>query len=245
MEKILSIIIAVIFGLYAYKKGLFSTWPLVFNILMAIYLGIMLSPFVIEFTGDYIEPLGDFKNITILLTVSVSYFAIAQLLTFVYLTGTFCVSLSPVVEKILSPLIGAAAGFAAVSFCFFCLTVSGISDVPFAGRIVPTRTQAAKSPGVSKACSAICILSIQCDNGNIEKAMKYLCTIPKKSREISPSEPNEPSKNNSNSTPGFNDINSTATVKLPDPCGLSEFNEADLELYYKAAEEDYLNNQDD
>ncbi|MFA5293430.1 MAG: hypothetical protein WC496_10400 [Phycisphaerae bacterium] len=55
MTGIISLIVAALFGLWGYKKRLFPAWSFAFNVIIAVYLGVMLTPNILESAGGLLD----------------------------------------------------------------------------------------------------------------------------------------------------------------------------------------------
>ncbi|MBU1260829.1 MAG: hypothetical protein KKE31_06385 [Planctomycetes bacterium] len=84
---IISLIVAVLFGFWGYGKKLFPVWAFAFNVIIAVYLGVMLTPAILKPAGEMLKFLGAYTNVTVMLAAAIIYFVIAQFLSTKYLTG--------------------------------------------------------------------------------------------------------------------------------------------------------------
>jgi hypothetical protein len=174
MTIILSLIIAALFGLWGYKKGLFGVWPFAFNTILAVYLGVMLTPMVLDLAGEYLNFLGSSANITVMFLIALIYFIITQFISFIYLTKTFCVSFPRLVDTISGATLAFAGGLLITNFIFFTIAVSPLRDISYISKYIPACMENSSREHIIKACQFVSACSLQYGDKNICKAIKIV-----------------------------------------------------------------------
>ena len=110
----------------AVKMGFYETWVLLFNLTVAIYLGIFLRPLI----ADLVPAAGDtdFGCALTLLAVAGGVFAILHGLSFVFLTGQFKVPFPKIFDVVFSGILGFLAGLLIWSFASLLICVSPLAQ---------------------------------------------------------------------------------------------------------------------
>ncbi len=172
MTCIFTLIVAALFGLWGYKKGLFAVWPFAFNTILAVYLGIMITPMVLDLAGEYLDPLGSSANITVMFLVTLIYFIISQFISFIYLTKTFCVSLPRLVDTICGAILAFAGGLLITNFILFTIAISPLRDISYISKYLPAGMENSSRRHIIKACQFVSACSLQYGDKNISKAIE-------------------------------------------------------------------------
>jgi len=144
----LGILVGAALAYLAVKMGFYETWVLLFNLTVAVYLGLFLRPLV----ADLIPAAGgtDFGPALTMLAIAGAVFAILQGLSFVFLTGQFKVPFPKIFDVVLSGILGFCAGLLIWSFVALLITIS-----PFAQR--PAIEKIGFSPAAYTEQSAGCL----------------------------------------------------------------------------------------
>jgi hypothetical protein len=174
MILIFTVTIAVLFGLWGYKKGLFAVWPFAFNAVIAVYLGVMLTPTILGLTGGCLDILGSSANIIVMFLVAIIYFIIAQSLCFSYLTKTFCISLPRQVDIIGGAILAFAGGLLITNFILFTVAISPLRDISYISNYLPAGMENSSGDHVINACQVVSVCSLQYGDKNICKAIKIV-----------------------------------------------------------------------
>jgi hypothetical protein len=118
------ILVAAIFAYSAVKLGFYQAWTMLFNVVIAVYLGIKLGPAVEEFvpmSGQYCRTLA-------VLATGVGAFLILQGIAYVFLIGQFTVTFPRGVSTLGSGLLGFLSGFLIWSFAAIVICTAPFSD---------------------------------------------------------------------------------------------------------------------
>ena len=120
----IGILIAAIFAYSAVKLGFYHAWTILFNVVIAVYVGIKLGPAVEEFvpmSGQYCRTLA-------VLATGVGTFLVLQGIAYVFLIGQFAVTFPRGVNTLGSGLLGFLAGFLVWSFAAIVVCTMPLSD---------------------------------------------------------------------------------------------------------------------
>lgn len=123
----IGILIAAIFAYSSIKLGFYQAWTMLFNVVIAVYIGIKLGPAVEEFvpmSGQYCRTLA-------LLATGVGTFLVLQGIAYVFLIGQFAVTFPRGVNTLGSGLLGFLAGFLVWSFAAIVICTTLLSDNKF------------------------------------------------------------------------------------------------------------------
>ena len=104
MLFMLSFIASLVFGWYAKKYGFASMWISLFNLLISIYLGIMLTPTVVGFLPAFAEV---YYKVICSLVITVIIFIILKSIVYFYLDH----ALDAVMPELFSRIAGGVTGF--------------------------------------------------------------------------------------------------------------------------------------
>lgn len=191
MSGIISLIVAALLGYWGYHKRLFPAWAFIFNVLVAVYLGLMLSPVILEAqsAGGLLNFLGPYVNVVIMLIITALYFFIAQLLSLHFLTNTYSVSFPLWVDNLGGLVLGFIGGFIIANFLLFAINISPIKNIKFVSKYVPDNS----GRTIVHSCQFVSSLSLQLGDLAIAKAYEIitrpLITEPKKKETPKPAAP--------------------------------------------------------
>ena len=158
-----SIVIGSIFALIGMKKSLYPMWALLFNILVSIYLGVMLTPYIVDMVPGLQS--SRYHHAGGLAVIAIGCFAIMHGFAVYYLTGTFSVSFPKIINLIGGGVWGFLSGYLAASFVFFVIYVMPFSRKPFMTKVFgPEDATPVAVKSVEKVCGLVNSLSLQCKN---------------------------------------------------------------------------------
>lgn len=182
MIFLLTVIFGGIIAVVVRRKNFFSMWALLFNVLIAIYISVMLSPTII---GRIPEIYGDgYCYGLCLLALALPVFLISQSLASIYLTRDFNVSFPKVFNGIGSSLFGFLVGYFGLNFIIFAIGIMPLSEYPFVKQIsgdVPL-VQIVRGP-VLTTCNTVRKLSLQWDVNGCEPVVAWLTAKEEKTLE--------------------------------------------------------------
>lgn len=154
----------------AFRSGNFyKMWAILFNIIIAIYLSIMVSPFIITMIPSDIAGL-DYQIAACVLGIAILIFGILQTIAVVFLTGDCEIKFPKLFDSIGSSIFGFLCGWFAVSFIVlvFCI-------MPFMkSENRPDKPGQLAVKSVVTASNFISSISIQRYNGQAQKIIDKL-----------------------------------------------------------------------
>ncbi len=176
LSIIIVLIVAVLFGLWGYGKRLYPVWAFAFNVIMAVYLGVMLTPTILETAGERLESLGTYDNVTVMVATAFLYFLIAQLLCTKYQTGTYSVSFPKWVDNTGGLILGLAGGFLIANFILFAIAVSPLKENPLVSKYtpIPAGMERASGKHIVNACEFVSSCSLQYGDKSVLKAIEVI-----------------------------------------------------------------------
>lgn len=121
------ILVAAVFAYSAVKLGFYQAWTMLFNVVIAVYLGIKLGSVIEEFVpagGQYGRTLG-------VLVTGVGTFLILQGIAYIFLIGQFAVTFPRGLNKVGSGLLGFLTGFLVWSFIAIVICTTPLSENTF------------------------------------------------------------------------------------------------------------------
>lgn|GEM_PF-2895610 len=174
MSTIIALLVAAVFGLWGYHKKLYPTWAFLFNVLIASYLGLVLTPAVlnVEAVGDLAARLGTFANAAVMLAIFGVYLALSQFLSFYYLTNTYCVSFPKFVDDLGGALLGFGGGYVIANILLFALAISPLNEHSLTQKFIPDND----GRTVINACRYISSFSLQGVDDDLVKAIEKIKT---------------------------------------------------------------------
>ncbi len=133
VSEIISLAVAAVFGLWGYHKRLYPAWAFIFNVLIATYLALMLTPVFLKLipAGEITGLPGQFKNAAVMLLIFSLYLALSQLLSKFYLTNTYCVSIPKWIDETGGGILGFLGGYIMINLVLFALVSSPIGKLGF------------------------------------------------------------------------------------------------------------------
>ena len=216
MSVLIALIIAAIFGLWGYHKRLYPAWAFLFNVLVAAYLGIVLTPVFlnIQQAGGLLSLLGPWANAAIMLAIFLIYFALSQLLSSFYLTNTYCVSFPRFIDDFGGAIVAFAGGYILANILLFALAVTPLNNHPITKTYIPDNDGRA----VVKAGRYISSFSLQFDNNivNAIEKIKTLESVAKKDQNKSDENKNTPAINNEQAESVISQNTPAEPNKIPD-----------------------------
>ena len=173
MIFILTIIVAGLFAAIGLRKGFFTMWGLLFNLLIAIYLSVMLSPTIIGFFPR-LDGSGYYRGLCLLSTALVVFF-LGQMFVANFLIGQ--VSLPKICNNFGSVILGILAGFFVANFVFFVISVTPISTNKIAvSHFSEDFSRIKINSTVQRACKTVSTMSLQGDDHICEPIFDWLTT---------------------------------------------------------------------
>lgn len=160
MILVLAIVVGAVFAVIGIRKGFFPMWLVLFNILISIYVGVMLSPTLVAIRPDMEQAryyLASFIAVTsvmifiVLETIAISFFG--------EVGECFC---PKIFDTAGAAALGFLAGFCVLSFVYFIVCIMPFSKMPFMKGVCGDGLSApAGVKAVVKACDFVSSASLQ------------------------------------------------------------------------------------
>lgn len=129
----LAILAGALFAWFAFKLGFYDTLAILFNIVIAVYVAVFLTPIIVDFIPAAAQtPYG---NALTLIAVAAAVFFILFGISYTFITGQFGVSFPKIFDVLVSPLLGFLIGSLLLSFAALLIGITPISQNKFADAI--------------------------------------------------------------------------------------------------------------
>lgn len=185
MYKFIIFIIAALFAWRGYRKTWYPSWAFLFNVIVAIYLGVMATPQIVNALPIIKTFLGNFAYSGTMLIIAAVFFIIAQLATFRFLTAVYCVSFPSLLNSIGSAILGFFTGAAIAGFIIFLLNTSSPPDSRFVGFFTGAKLSQEKANTVIyKTCNFVHSISLQQHPTSVSEQMENWRKISVKAAEV-------------------------------------------------------------
>jgi hypothetical protein len=180
---IAAIAMGVVFAVCGYRWGFYTIWAMLFNLLISIYLGVMLSPTVAGFLPTLFpaaarQSEGSFWYVyaAIVAGVAMVSFIILQITATAYFTGTFNISLPKLIEKLGSLFIGFVAGYALWGFICFLILIMPIKkdqSILFKSFTADPNSKEISMPTISKVTNTVNAVSLQPNRPQVRNVITW------------------------------------------------------------------------
>ena len=160
MVLLLGIVIGIVCGIVAAKKGLYSSWAVFVNITVAVYLAVFLTPTVFAAIGSLAELA--YTVAASLAAIAVITFSIFWAITVIFFTGQFTFTFPKTFNTIGGGIVGFASGLLVwgfVALVFLAVPIwqnSFLQELNLQNQLVRT-----VNVSVVKACNCVNFLSRQ------------------------------------------------------------------------------------
>jgi hypothetical protein len=191
----IAILAGALFTWFAVKLGFYDTLAILFNIVIAIYTAVFLTPVIVNFIPAAADIPGG-KALT-LTALAVGIFFILFGISYTFITGQFNISFPKICDVLFAPLLGFLTGFLVLSFAAFVISVTPISQNKLAIDMGLNRhSQQANISYLCWWCDLVHrVVSYEDGPKSTEQAIDwYVQNAAKKTREelVEPNEPNRP-----------------------------------------------------
>ena len=178
-----AILVGILFAVMGVRKSFYPMWAILFNILVSIYVGLMLTPTIIGIIPDIAD--SRYHHAACVAVLAIVIFIILQAIANSFIKSTSEVSFPKLFNSVGAGLLGFLSGYFLCSFVFLIICVMPFSRQPFMKTIC---SQTGPSKSVTTACNFINTLSLQSDNTS--KVIEWLST-PLDELDDSPRKPDE------------------------------------------------------
>ena len=121
-----TILTGVVFAFIGIKKNFFWMWPVLFNILMAVYLSVMLTPTIVELMKDTSDQ--QYNNTISLVVIAIMVFAVLQIIVSRFFTNTEELSCPKLFSNIGAGILGFSVGYVLCSFIIYIICSTGVLE---------------------------------------------------------------------------------------------------------------------
>ena len=198
MFLLLTIVAGVVGAVLGRRAGFVTVWVFLFNLLIAIYVSLMLSPTLI----GYVPLLNSsrYYHALILLFVVLLTFLICHNFVSMFLAQSFSVGVPRFFNNFFAAVTGFVAGHFACGFILFIIGVTPVAGISFMKQLSETSLAQAVEPPVLCATQIIGTISFQCERQERGQVIEWFATGKvSKGKGITfdhpaavPNEPNEP-----------------------------------------------------
>ena len=173
MLVVIAVLIGCVSAVIGIKKGFFAVWPVFFNILIAIYIGIMLTPTIVGLAPE-IEESG-YYGACCVACIAILVFAVLQAVVTIFFSRMYEAASPEILDRIGSAVLGFLSGYLVCSFVVLLIFITPFARHPaLKGRKDSTPT-AVKS--VANACSFVDVISLNCRKDVVDGIINWLIAI--------------------------------------------------------------------
>jgi len=122
----LNMIFAGFFALYAWKKGFYESWALLFNIVISIYLAVFLRPAIAN-----VFPAADntaYNRALLVIAIGAVSFFILHGLSYALITGQFAIPFPKILDTFGAAFLGFVTGYLIFSFLVIIMNITPLAD---------------------------------------------------------------------------------------------------------------------
>lgn len=186
------IIVSVFFGYVGYRKGFFTMFATLFNLMFAIFVAVLTTPRLLSFSAGY-EDSGYYAGASILL-LFILIFSVLQFFAYFYFLRDSEGYFPKLLDKIGAVIFGFLSGYIICCVLLLSFCVMPCSTKTEKVHLCPReQLQALSVPGVRKVCNFLAWYSLHCFEKNSENTIGYLLSL----GEETPAEDSETGENES------------------------------------------------
>jgi len=129
----IGILVGCLFVWLAVKMGFYETWVLLFNIVIAVYLGVFLGPVIAN-----IVPIGrdtPYNNAMCMIAAGIGGFLILHGISYTLFTGQFSVPFTKTFDTLVAGFFGFLTGFLVWTFLSLLICITPISQNTFVSEL--------------------------------------------------------------------------------------------------------------
>lgn len=175
MPNLIIIIFGLIFALIGYRRAWYAGWPCLFNLLIAVYLSIMITPQVVDKIPIIREYLADYSYAAFAFLTAIIIFVILDLFSFRFFTSASTVPFPKIVDGAGAAILGFFTGSVIAGFLLFLITITPLSNYSFVKSFcLERRTASCCNCAVLTSCNFIHDVSLQPDPEAVAKQMELI-----------------------------------------------------------------------
>lgn len=147
------------------RRDFYRMWAIVFNVSIAIYTSIMLSPWIISMIPTGTSGL-QYQKVACIVCIAVLVFGLLQAITVNFITTDFEITFPKLFDTIGSSVLGFVGGWVICSFLLLMISIMPFAEKPFLEKVTGKKTtkSLAITPIVA-LCDFITAVSIQPPQG--------------------------------------------------------------------------------
>jgi len=223
----IGILCGAVFAYMAIKIGLYETWVMLFNIIIAVYLAVYLRPIIVDFYPD--AGSTPYRNGLTMAATAVAALLILYGISNTFITSQFTVPFPKVLDTLAAGVLGFLAGLLVWSFVSLLICITPISQQPIVREMgFSSQFQLGNASSICRWCNLVNKVASRKDNSHstedviseLLKSAEEKKTPIKRDRQIGPDKPpdvNEPAE--PNLAPA--DTNALQSAVSPKVCGVS------------------------
>lgn len=176
MILLFGIIFSLLFAAASIKKGLYTGWARLVNIVFSIYPSIFLTPSIARFSDTVAD--ARYGYALCMTIIAAAGFLILQGFTTTFFTGTFKISFPKILNIAGSAVLGFICGLLIWSFGCFVFLLTPVPHSPIGQRFkVPSQLVRASVPPLRLTCGFVNICSFQGEKANASKVLDSLLYV--------------------------------------------------------------------
>ena len=121
-----SMLFAGFFALYAYKKGFYESWALLFNVVISIYLAVFLRPAIANVIT--VADNTAYNRALLVIAIGAACFLILHGLSYALITGQFSIPFPKILDSLGAGFLGFVTGLLIFSFVIVIINVTPLAD---------------------------------------------------------------------------------------------------------------------
>ena len=175
------IIISVLTAYLGYKKGLFVMFATLFNLMFAIFIGVLSTPKLMSLSAGY-ENSGYYAAASVLL-LFVLIFGVLQFFACFYFLRDREDLFPKLLDKAGAMIFGFLCGYVVCCVLMLSFCIMPCSNKAQESHIFSReQLEQLSVPGVDKVCNFLAWYSLHCFDGNSEKAIAHLLSLGEKNQ---------------------------------------------------------------
>ena len=192
MFLLLTIVAGVVAAVLGRRAGFVAVWVFLFNLLIAIYVSLMLSPTLIGYV-PLLKSSHYYRALTLLFVVLLIFLMCHNFVN-MFLIQAFNAKIPRFFNNFFAAVTGFVAGHFACGFILFIIGVTPVAKISFMKQLSETSLAQAVEPPVLCATQIVGTISFQCDEQERRQVIEWFATgRVSKEKDIVPGEPNKPS----------------------------------------------------
>ncbi len=175
MPNLIVLVVGLVFALVGYRKTWYPCWTYLFNLLIAAYVSIMITPQVVDAVPLIRNYLGNYSYAVFALTVAVVIFVVMSLFSFRFFTSASAVSFPKILDSVGAAMLGFFSGAVIAGFLLSVVSITPLSDYSFVRSVTQgRRADAGVNCAVLTSCNIVHDISLQPVPDAVEKQLELI-----------------------------------------------------------------------